>query len=344
MSKITADIIVGLQYGDEGKGKVVHSLLRDNEYTHCIRYNGGCNAGHTIYHEGKKLVTHHIPAGVLYGIKSIIGPGCVLDLEQFLSEIEMLDSNGIRTDGLIFVDKRVHIIQSHHKSEDSRDVIIGTTKRGNGQAYRDKYARAGIRFGERHRFLNKNLVTALEGFDIDLYEEFHNNDNDVQVLCEGAQGFGLDIDWGDYPFVTSSHCTSASALLNCIPWNAVRDVYGVAKTYETYVGAKQFQPKNDVVFESLQQFGSEFGATTGRVRQCNWIDLDFLKKSCKINGVTVLIVNKYDIIKQVLPICYYEDNKKIEFDSAIDFRKAIVEALNEIGVGKVLFSSSPYNI
>jgi adenylosuccinate synthase len=268
-----ADVVVGLSYGDEGKGKVTHSLLKNGNYTHCIRYNGGCNAGHTIYHNNEKFVTHHIPAGVFFGIKSIIGSGCVVNLEQFNNEIEMLNSAGIKTKGMIFIAKNAHIITNKHLEEDRKDTKIGTTKRGNGPAYRDKYNRAGL--------LAKDHPELPENYLIDLYEELHNNHKEAIILFEGAQGFGLDIDWGDYPFVTSSHCTTAGALLNGLPPQSIRDVFGVAKAYDTYVGAKNFHGTSDV-FNKIQKVGAEFGATTGRPRQCNWLNLDNLKKAAWI--------------------------------------------------------------
>jgi adenylosuccinate synthase len=202
-----ADIVVDLQYGDSGKGKITHHLCKSGDYTHVLRYNGGCNAGHTIYHEGKKFVTHHIPAGVFFGIKSIIGSGCVVNPVQFFSEIEELEANGIKTKGLIFIAKNAHVITAAHLEEDSTDKVIGTTKQGNGPAYRDKYARTGL--------LAKD-IPSFEPYLVDLFEEFHNAETPPRILCEGAQGFGLDIDHGDYPYVTSSHCTTAGALLNAI--------------------------------------------------------------------------------------------------------------------------------
>ena len=156
-----ADIIVDLQYGDCGKGKITHHLCKTGEYTHVIRYNGGCNAGHTIYHEGEKFITHHIPAGVFFGIKSIIGSGCVLNIEQFFTELEELRSAGIDVDNLVYVAKNTHVITPEHLEEDGEDKKIGTTKRGNGPAYRDKYSRTGRRAEE---------FEELKPYMIDLYD------------------------------------------------------------------------------------------------------------------------------------------------------------------------------
>ena len=233
---VTLDIIVDLQYGDCGKGKVTHALCKDKKYTHVIRYNGGANAGHTIFHNGKKFITHHIPAGIFFGIRSIIGSGCVVDPEGFLSEVKEIESAGISTKDSLFIAKNTHIVTKEHKAEDANEGVIGTTRRGIGPAYRDKYARKSPRAED---------IPELKPYLIDLYEEFEGSKKDSIVLAEGAQGFGLDIDWGDYPYVTSSHCTSGGALLNGFPPQSVRNIWGVAKVYETYVGKKEFEPKDD---------------------------------------------------------------------------------------------------
>jgi len=301
---MNADIIVDLQYGDCGKGKVTHHLCKSGEYTHVIRYNGGCNAGHTIYHNGEKYVTHHIPAGVFYGIKSIIGPGCVVSPTQFFKELEELKEGGIETAGIIYIAKNTHVITDSHMEEDGKDSKIGTTKRGNGPAYRDKYARNGVR---------AEKVPELQEYIIDLYDELHG-DKDVNVLFEGAQGFGLDIDWGDYPYVTSSHCTAGAAILNGIPPQAISKVWGVAKAYETYVGRKKFQPDDDI-FNMLRQVGSEYGATTGRPRQCNWMNWDLVEKAININGVTDLVFNKMDILDKLGKWVIRKGNQTVQFSN-----------------------------
>ena len=311
-----ADIIVDLQYGDCGKGKVTHTLLENGDYTHCVRYNGGCNAGHTIYHKGVKFITHHIPAGVFWGVKSIIGPGCVVNLETFYKEIEELESKGVMCNGLVFIAKGAHIITSEHLAEDASDSKIGTTKRGNGPAYRDKYARKGVR---------AENVEELEPYLVDIYEELHNEDSEAVALFEGAQGFGLDIDWGDYPYVTSSHCTTAGAMLNGIPPRSVRHVWGVAKCYETYVGNKEFETTAQI-FSQIREIGQEYGATTGRPRQCNWLNIDLLKRAAKINGVTNLVINKMDVLREVNTWTIRDDSGTIENindDSDVRRRKKI---------------------
>ena len=332
-----ADIVVGLSFGDEGKGKVTHHLLKNGEYTHCIRFNGGCNAGHTIYHEGVKFVTHHIPAGVFFGVRSIIGNGCVVNIDQFNREIQMLHEGGVNTDGLIFIANNAHIITDAHLEEDGKDTTIGTTKRGNGPAYRDKYDRQGTLASE-----------ALVGtpYLIDMYRELHETDEDVVILCEGAQGFGLDIDWGDYPYVTSSHCTTAGALLNGIPPQAVRKVYGITKAYDTYVGAKNFHGEGRV-FDLLQSLGKEFGATTGRPRQCNWLNVRDLKKAVDINGVTDVIINKVDILREVGEWnLRSSDNNAImlKLGSEVAWKQYIRRLLNDNTNINVVFSESPERI
>jgi len=283
------------------------------------------------------FVTHHIPAGVFFGVKSIIGPGCVVNLEQFFNEIHDLQEAGIETTGMVFIASNAHIITESHLEEDGKDTKIGTTKRGNGPAYRDKYGRDGVRACD---------VPDLERYVIDVYDELHNNSKNPVILFEGAQGFGLDIDWGDYPYVTSSHCTVGSAILNGVPPQAVRKVYGVAKGYETYVGAKEFEPKKDAkIFHEIREIGQEFGATTGRPRKCNWLDLDLLRKAIQINGVTHLIMNKMDVLKEVQTWRVRNgDLKALHFLSEQAMKEHIKEEAISCGVKELCFSYSPEGI
>jgi adenylosuccinate synthase len=323
-----ADVVVDLQYGDCGKGKVTHHLCKTKDYTHVIRYNGGCNAGHTIYHDNRKIVTHHIPAGVFFGIKSIIGPGCVVEPHQFFKEIEELEEIGIKARDLVHIAKNTHVITREHLREDQSDNAIGTTKQGNGPAYRSKYGRTGLRAQE---------VSSLQKYIIDIYEELHNNEKEVKILFEGAQGFGLDIDWGDYPYVTSSHCTSASALLNGVPPQAIRNIWGVAKLYETYVGAKAFEG-TDPVFSAIREIGEEYGATTGRPRQCNWMNWELLTKAVKVNGVTDLVINKVDVLQQIGYGKIIDEEGNIEFSSIEKMKNYITENIPKC-VNNVYFST-----
>jgi adenylosuccinate synthase len=330
-----ADIILGLSYGDEGKGKVTNSLLKNGGYTHCVRFGGGHNAGHTIYKDGKKLVTHAIPTGVVQGVKSIIGPGCVINTGLLEDEIKELESAGVAVRDLLFVDKRTNLITGEHLHEDSRDTKIGTTKRGNGPAYRDKYARKGLRFGEGLRGIKP----------IDIYEEFFNNHPDAVALFEGAQGFHLDIDWGDYPYVTSSHCTTGGAILNGIPPQSIRKVIGVTKAYDTYVGAKQFEP-DEQIFRDIRRVGNEFGATTGRPRQVNFLNLPNLIKAVRINGVTDLVVNKVDILEQVNTWKVITDGKVVDLGNKMTFMRVVKDTVekNCSTVADIKFSFTPNDI
>lgn len=316
------DIIVDLQYGDSGKGKVAHFLCKKNKYTHVIRYNGGANAGHTIFHKGVKFVTHQIPVGVFFGVKSIIGPGCVVDPAVLKKEAAELEKHGIKVKGMLFVAKNAHVVTAKHKHEDGSDKKIGTTKRGIGPAYRDKFARTGIRAED---------VKSLKPFLIDLYDEFHGGLKNAYVLCEGAQGFGLDIDWGDYPFVTSSHCLSGGALLNGFAPKTVRDVWGIAKVYETYVGQKKFEPK-DPIFPKIREIGEEYGATTGRPRQCNWLDIELLERAVRLNGVTHLVLSKMDVLDTVETWKVREGKKIHTFRDGAGLRKFIRARLRKSGI------------
>lgn len=296
------DVVCDLAFGDSGKGKITHHLLKSGEYTHCVRWSGGANAGHTIYHEGQKIITHLIPAGVFFGIPSIIGPGCVVNPEAFLEEMEYLEGFGIPARQWVKIAKNAHIVTAEHLEEDGRDTTIGTTKRGIGPAFRDKYARTGKRVEE---------CPELAEFTIDMYKDFlgkdeYGNEKDIVALLEGAQGFGLDPIWGDYPYVTSSHCITAGALLNGFPPQSVRKVYGVAKAYETYVGQKEFEG-DDPIFEKMREIGGEYGATTGRPRQCNYFNVDLFERACRINGVTHVVINKMDILQKLNCWCVRND-------------------------------------
>jgi len=317
-----ADVIVDLQAGDTGKGKVAHAIAKD--YDVILRYNGGANAGHTVYHDGQKIVTHQIPIGVLFGIPSIIGLGCVVNIPKLVEEIRTLKSQGIYTDGLVLVDKRAHIVTEEHLNEDSLDMKIGTTRQGIGPAYRDKYFRKGKRIGD----IDTSMFTDFKV--IDLYEYLHNRVISLRVLCEGAQGFQIDVDWGDYPYVTSSHCTVGSAVLNGIPPKTINKIFGIMKAYETYSGFKTtFQDENDADLQKIQEVGGEFGATTGRKRKVRWLDLDGVIKAININGVTDLIINKADVLEKVGTFKYVFNDKLVECESLTDFQDRVELILNK---------------
>ena len=354
---LRADVVVDLQYGDCGKGKVTHYLAHTKKYTHVLRYNGGCNAGHTIFHNGKKFVTHQIPAGVFFGIKSIIGSGCVVSPEQFFAELKMLEEGGVDTKGKIFIARNTHVITKANKAEDKQvGGAIGTTGQGNGPAYRDKYGRTGVR---------AEKTPELEPYLIDLYEEWFtpsstlrdepsgsdSNEStveglpDINILAEGAQGFGLDIDWGDYPFVTSSHCTTAGALLNGLPPNAVNDVWGVAKIYETYVGSKKFQPEGEI-FDTIGDIGEEFGATTGRRRQVNWMNMQTLERAIRMNGVTHVVFNKIDVLREAGEWAVIDQDKVVPFNDEKTMQDFVDERLKTFAIKpeNIFFSESKERI
>jgi adenylosuccinate synthase len=332
-----ADVIVDLQAGDTGKGKVAHAIA--NQYDMVLRYNGGSNAGHTVYHKGQKIVTHQVPIGVLFGIPSYIGMGCVVNVPELIKEIRTLQSQGIPTEGLVFVDKRAHVVQLEHLAEDALDTKIGTTRQGIGPAYRDKYARKGVRIMDVHPedFIDFRVC--------DLYEVLHTG-SEKRVLCEGAQGFQIDIDWGDYPYVTSSHCTVGSAILNGIPPHKIADVIGIMKAYETYSGFKShFTDENDPILNKIQEAGGEFGATTGRKRKVRWLDLDGVIKAININGVTELIINKADILKTVGVFKYVYNGLLEECATLEDFQNQIHLIIeNDTNVTGITWSMTPNGI
>lgn len=339
------DVIVGMQYGDEGKGKVANHLAKSGEYDYVLRYNGGSNAGHTVYHNGVKVVTHQIPVGVLHGVKSIIGPGCVVHLGKLEDELAQLKLAGIDTTGLLLIDKRAHIVQPRHLEEDGTDETIGTTRQGIGPTYRDKYGRMGTRIGSVEMALSPSRLYKV----IDIYELLFSTKDQYKILCEGAQGFNLDIDWGDYPYVTSSHCTVGSVCLNGIPPHKIRRVFGVMKAYETYVGNKEIivDEYDKPIFEHIQEVGQEFGATTGRIRKVNWLNLPDAVRAMHINGVTNLIINKLDVLEEVGHYAVIvEDGKPIRFSNPQVFRQFVEGEFmdNSMRHLNITWSKTPHGI
>jgi adenylosuccinate synthase len=240
----------------------------------------------------------------------------VISPKHFFEEVRELQEAGIQIHGKLFIAKNAHVITEMHLNEEITENKIGTTRRGNGPAYRDKYARKGIRAGE---------LNTLSSYMIDLYEEFHG-DQAIKVLCEGAQGFGLDVDWGDYPYVTSSHCGLGSVFLNAVSPRWLRDVWGVAKIYETYVGAKSFEP-DEPIFQALRDLGEEYGATTGRPRQCNWLNLDELRKNIILNSVNKLVINKMDIMRDLNQWKLYHNSNLVSFENENEICNYIIAQL-----------------
>ncbi len=329
-----ADLIVGIQWGDEGKGKMVDLLARDYDYV--VRYQGGHNAGHTIVVDGKKYALHLIPSGILYPkCKNIIGNGVVISPEALIEEMAQFEDMHGGLKGRLFISTKAHLILSYHtmldkQSEQSAKVAIGTTGKGIGPAYTDKISRNGIRIEElqdtqalSHKVLEKLQNLKDKGYavtiptQVELKEKLDSYakallpflanttsmlwnamDKNEKILCEGAQGSMLDIDFGTYPFVTSSTTTAAGACSGTgIAPRELGEVIGITKAYCTRVGNGPFPTEEDnQVGETLRQKGGEFGVTTGRARRCGWLDAMAVKYACRINGVSALAMMKLDVL------------------------------------------------
>lgn len=311
------DIVVDLVNGDSGKKEVCYQLLKRKEYTHSMRVNGGSNSGGNVHFtdkEGNKkhIILHQIPSAILHGKKCIIGSGCVVNLEKLCNELYELHNLGIDVNDKLFIAENAHVVLDKHIEEEKNESSVGTTRQGIGPCYRDKYNRTGIRIKDimNNLYVYSTMTDSDIFYDIqhkftmfgvqiiDLYKYFYTTDEDINLLVELAQGFNLDIDMGDYPYVTSSNTTVAAALQNMLPWNKIRNVYGLAKAYDTYVGNKKFQPDLSI-FSELQELGSELGATTKRKRQCNWLNVTALKKAADVNCITHLIISKIDIMEEL---------------------------------------------
>tara|TARA_Y100000590_G_C15744817_1_gene1021570 strand:- start:5447 stop:6706 length:1260 start_codon:yes stop_codon:yes gene_type:complete len=341
------DAIVGGQWGDEGKGKIVDLL---SEKSHIVaRYQGGSNAGHTVYYKNNKLVLHQIPAGILReNTQCILGNGMVVDPVGIIDEIKCLTENNINFENRILIDYYSHIVTPIHKlidktTERASNNKIGTTCKGIGPTYQDKYQRVGIRAIDLFNIeslklkISERLQTAIDKKEIiqedinsldfrDFYEscikitQFISdtfpilfNSFDQNILIEGAQGTLLDIDHGTFPYVTSSNCSSSGISTGLgIPGNKLNKVIGVFKAYVTRVGGGPFPTELfDKDGETLQSVGKEIGATTGRARRCGWFDLVAAKYSARLNGLTSIALTKLDILDNFknIKICtHYEYN------------------------------------
>ncbi len=352
MKKGYVDVVLGLQWGDEGKGRIVHYLSR--KYSLIVRFQGGANAGHTVYVRGKKNVLHLLPTGILHNnTKVAIAPGVALDPEVLAREIEFLEQEGIEVKGRYFIDLRTPIVFPFHKKEDGlfeQEGGVGSTKRGIAPCYRDVYARFAVRAGDildKRHF--ENALNRQIDFNNMLLEHFNepklNKDEifawfekykwtfedalgDVSlmlkdeiekggaVLMEGAQGTLLDIFYGTYPYVTSSHTIAGGVLSSAGlgPFH-VRRVYGVFKSYLTRVGKGPFPTElDDDIGETLRRVGNEYGATTGRKRRVGWLDLPLLRYAIWINGVTHPVMTKLDVLdgfKEVKAAISYNLDGKI---------------------------------
>ena len=332
------DVLLGLQWGDEGKGKIVDVLT--NNYDIIARFQGGPNAGHTLEFEGNKHVLHTIPSGIFHPKAiNLIGNGVVIDPIIFKKEIDNLAPYKIDFTDKLLISKKAHLILPTHRLLDAASEAakgkakIGSTLKGIGPTYMDKTGRNGIRVGdilavnweERYQRLTKKHLGILESYDAKVEYDLKSMENAFfesiaalrtfrlvdseqylieaqkagkKILAEGAQGSLLDVDFGTYPFVTSSTTTAAGACtgLGVAP-NKIKEVYGIFKAYTTRVGSGPFPTELfDEDGEKMGRIGNEFGATTGRSRRCGWIDLVALKYSIHINGVTQLMMMKGDVL------------------------------------------------
>ena len=335
---MSADIVVGLQFGDEGKGKVTKCLIEDQKYDYCIRFNGGPNAGHTIYYNGNKLVTHLVPSGICTEkTLCIIGPSCVVDIKKLDAEIKMLEDAGIPlVRDRIKIAFNSHVISAAHIADDKRSDVAGSTHSGIRPVYRDKYDRCGQRIED----LCSQKICGCQV--VDTFRVLKDIKDDQRILFEGAQGFMLDIEWGYYPYVTSSHCISMMATTCGYSFRKIKRVYGVCKLYNTYVGNREFQPQDQPELDKLAILGEERGSTTGRVRQCNWLDLDQLARAVEINGVSDLIVNKCDIIEKLGIFRLLKNGELHRFDSINNMKKYITDYFN--GSVNIIYSASKDSI
>lgn len=329
------DVLLGLQWGDEGKGKVVDVLTP--RYDAVARFQGGPNAGHTLEFEGKKYVLRSIPSGIFqYGQVNIIGNGVVLDPVLFKEEAEALEQSGVELKKILKISKKAHLILPTHRLLDAANEKhkgaskIGTTGKGIGPTYTDKVSRNGLRVGDisndfkvkyeaakaKHldtlRMLGADVdlsetepkwlaaIDYLKGYELIDSEHYVNKllSDGKSILCEGAQGTMLDVDFGSYPFVTSSNtiCAGACSGLGVAP-NKIGEVFGIFKAYCTRVGSGPFPTELfDETGKKIRDIGHEYGAVTGRERRCGWIDLVALRYAIMLNGVTQLIMMKSDVL------------------------------------------------
>ena len=352
---MVVDVLLGLQWGDEGKGKIVDVLT--NNYDIIARFQGGPNAGHTLEFDGIKHVLHTIPSGIFHKQSiNIVGNGVVIDPVIFKEEIEALEDLNVDIRSNLFISRKAHLILPTHKLLDAASEIakgkakIGSTLKGIGPTYMDKTGRNGLRIGDinspefeekysklvlKHKNLLHNNLELLNDFDsmekewfkgIEVIKSFQLIDSEnyihksqkagKKILAEGAQGTLLDIDFGSYPFVTSSNTISAGACTGLgIAPNKIGDVFGIFKAYCTRVGSGPFPTELfDEVGETIGKVGNEFGATTGRKRRCGWIDIPALKYAIEINGVTKLMMMKADVLSglEKIKVCtHYNYNGEL---------------------------------
>ena len=331
-------VVIGAQWGDEGKGKIVDYLAEDAKYV--VRYAGGPNAGHTIVVDGKQFALHQVPSGILYPNKSVfLGAGMVIDPEALFNELQMLKDNGIDWEGRVFISDRAHIILPGYRQMDKdRDAArkrpIGTTGRGIGIAYSEKAHRDGLRLadldwpekmaefdGENLAYLNKYKDKLIE-MRVDLTSKMYEYRND-NILFEGAQGAMLDIDSGTYPYVSSGASCSAGAATGCgIGPKDLDKILGVFKAYQTRVGngpmPTEFNNESEgELCEYVRKTGREYGVTTGRARRCGYLDLVALRYACITNSIDSLVLTHldiYDTFDEIEACIAYEIDGKVVTD------------------------------
>ncbi len=352
-------LVLGSQWGDEGKGKVVDILTEEADVI--VRYQGGSNAGHTVCVGDKKFILHLIPSGILHKNKvCVIGNGVVIDPESFIEEKKTLENLGVDVSSeRLMISEKAHLVMPYHKEFDAKRETalgqnkIGTTKRGIGPAYTDKHARTGIRTCDleskdtfakmvRNNVDEINRLCELYGIEkfnageiIDKYSQYVNElkphvrntvyylngvfKNKRRILLEGAQGSMLDVDFGTYPFVTSSNPTVGGAFTGTgLPYKAIDSVVAVVKAYTTRVGNGPFPSElEDEMGQFIRDKGAEYGATTGRPRRCGWLDLVVVKYACMISGVGELALTKLDVLDGLneIKVCtgYDYNGKKIGY-------------------------------
>lgn len=327
----SVDIVYGLAWGDEGKGKIVSAKAK--HYDMVCRWNGGPNAGHTVYINGKKYKTHIIPSGIFAGKKCVIGPGCVINIEKMLEELRMLTMAEFDVN-LIKIHPNAHIITEDHIAYDKKHLgHLGTTAQGIAPCYSDKMLRQGTRAVE---VLEPNWIWdgVLDG----------------RILCEGAQSVWLDIDHGDYPYVTSSTTMPYGACSLGFSPRKIRQLIGIAKIYDTKSGVDPLFPEtlwNDPVLNQIIELGGEYGSTTGRKRLVNWLNLDKLLKAIKLSGCSEVIINKCDVLQKVGVYKLIHGNELIEFTDMSKIKTYISNALlygSDIDVHDIQFSGDPEKI
>jgi len=367
---MSVTIIVGAQWGDEGKGKIVDLLSAEVDVV--ARYQGGPNAGHTVVVEEEEIVLHQVPSGILHPhTQCIIGNGVVIDPVVLMDEIGFLEKKGITVQGRLFISQRAHLIMPYHKLLDATrerhygSRKIGTTGRGIGPAYVDKYDRCGIRIVDlldratlKEKLLtiieskNKVLQRIYDGEAMDAekiandYVEFDRRidsyvkdvavlinravDAGKRVLIEGAQGTMLDIDFGTYPYVTSSNPIAGGACAGLgVGPTKINRVLGIAKAYTTRVGMGPFPTEFDAAFsEHIRKLGGEYGATTGRPRRCGWLDMVVLRMAVMVNGLTDLAITKLDVLDSLdkIKICtgYRTGGRELEhYPAELDLQERV---------------------